>query len=264
MTQILRVIEKPPMDSIDFSLEMQEKSRIRAVDVQELFRDADRAKRLAVPALADCEAIAQALTVFKCLGPPPKVGPVRYQKTKDGAKIPEHQLTPPRHYKAWEHILIAKKHLILALEGKSNKAEKYKRLARDYITKEIEAHNSQIAGRPLTNYHASLAAGMESIVRLDDPLESVGAIDRLIELWDEFPPPKWNWHGRALMVADMAQEAWRKAGRAPQDRGAEQPLSNFVKAALGATGTYLSDSSVSGALRERHSKLNHSSKQKCP
>jgi hypothetical protein len=122
---------------------------------------------------------------------------------------------------------------MLEREGKPNKALKYWRLARDYVAKER---------RPLTNYHAALAAEMESIDQLANPLDHVdGATNHansLLDLLDVYPPP-----------SDMAQEAWRKAGRAPRDPGINQPLCKFVASALGASGFATSHDAVSSPLR---------------
>jgi hypothetical protein len=220
-----QLFEKPERDT-----------RISASEVRQWLSEADSANRLKVPALADCEGLAQKLTEMKSLGPVHKVGPAR-------------------HSKAREYLLIARKHLMLEREGESNKAQKYWRIALDHLAKEREAHAHQIAGRHLTNYHMALAGNMEAIEQIADPLNdannTIEWINMLLDLWGEYPAPKWDWHHRARWIADMAQEAWRNAGRTPEDAGPNQPLCKFVTTALTAIGSKLSNEAVSSALRER-------------
>jgi hypothetical protein len=45
MTQLLRVIKKPPIDAVDFFLMLQEKSRIRAKEVRNLFHNTSQGSR---------------------------------------------------------------------------------------------------------------------------------------------------------------------------------------------------------------------------
>jgi hypothetical protein len=112
---------------------------------------------------------------MKSLGPIPKVGPARYSKAR-------------------EHLLNARKHLMLEREGKPNKAQKYWRIALNYLDKEREDHARQIERRPLTNYHAQLAATMNAIKQLANPLDdtnnTIERISMLLDLWEVYPAPK--------------------------------------------------------------------------
>ena len=103
-----------------------------------------------------------------------------------------------------------------------------------------------------------LAGAMEAVCQIEDPLFdrscAINAASALIDLWDLYPPPKWSWHGRARWIADLAQEAWRKAGRTPKDRVMRDdhpPLVEFVALALAAIWQDQDHHTISAALRER-------------
>jgi hypothetical protein len=233
---ILRVTKKQPIDAVEFFLKMLGKPRITAEQVRQMFIEAIGTKRLPVPAAADCEPIAKILNEFFSLGPVPNV-------------------RPARHSKAREQLLNAKKHLMLEREGEPNKAQKYWRLARDKLAEEKQAFAQQISRHHLTNYYAALWGAIEAIEQIDDPFlnraDSINAANVLIDLWDVYPPPKWNWHSRAKWISDLAQEAWRKAGKVPRDRGMREdhpPLCEFVALALAAIWQR---HTISNALRER-------------
>jgi hypothetical protein len=99
---------------------------------------------------------------------------------------------------------------------------------------------------------------METIEQIDDPCNDVNntieRINMLIDLWDVYPPPKWSWHSRAKWISDLAQEAWRKAGKVPRDRGMREdhpPLCEFVALALASIWQDQERHTISSALRER-------------
>jgi hypothetical protein len=101
-----------------------------------------------------------------------------------------------------------------------------------------------------------------STAKTSDPYEAVAIaeINRDIESIDRLirqvkitltPPLRLDWHDRARWVSGSAIRAWEITGKAPRDKGARQPLCQFVKLALEATGCAKSESAISDVLRGR-------------